>query len=952
MTTVAATTPAGLADTLARIIPGERVLVRPIDRIAFAADASLYRLIPRAVVLSSSIDEIRSLFALSYRYRIPLTFRAAGTSLSGQSISDGILVESARFWKSIRVEDAGRRIRLQPGVIGAHANRVLASYGAKIGPDPASINTCMVGGILSNNSSGMCCGVEQNAYHTLESLTFVLPSGNVFDTALPDADAQFRQLEPLLARGLLELKARVAGDPVLSRRIREKYRMKNTVGYSLNAFLDYENPIEIFRHLLIGAEGTLAFIAEAVLRTVPDLPVKCTGLLFFPSLHAACAAIEPLRQVGAKALEIMDRAALRSVEGQTGVPPVVRKLPPEAAGLLTEFQCLEESGRSGLERAAREGVGGLQLLEDADFTHDAGRQILLWKVRSGMFPSVGAARRSGTTAIIEDVAFPIPRLADAAVDLTRLFDKHNYPEAIIFGHAKDGNLHFVIAQSFNDQPSIDQYAHFMDDVVKLVVERYDGALKAEHGTGRNMAPFVETEWGPEAYGIMKRLKELADPEGLLNPGVIINSDPQAHLCHLKSLPTVEEEIDKCIECGYCEPQCPSRNLTCTPRQRIVVRRELKRLHQSGQASGLLASLEEDFNYHGLDTCAVDGLCATTCPVSINTGDLTKLLRAGQQSAFSKRVAVGMARHFSKIEKSVRLGLRVGRLLEKLIGTSGMTFVSKMVRILTHQQTPLWLTPMPGAASPHLPATQPHGAVAVYFPSCLTRIMGHLPGESSPISPAEALVSTSRRAGRPVWIPHDVAGHCCATPFSSKGYREAHLWMANRVVDSLWKWTEQGHLPVVIDTSVCTHGLKGCRPVLSIENATKFDQLTILDSVEFALGHLLPGLVVRRKERITVLHPVCSLVEMGLSAKFERIAQACSENVVVPPSAGCCAFAGDRGWLFPELTESATREEAQEARSAGAKGFYSSSRTCEIGMSRATGQVYRSILYLLEWATRE
>ena len=235
-------------------------------------------------------------------------------------------------------------------------------------------------------------------------------------------------------------------------------------------------------------------------------------------------------------------------------------------------------------------------------------------------------RQSGTTVIIEDVAFPVEVLADATYDLNRLFVKHEYSNGIIFGHAKDGNLHFVITQGFNNQAAIDQYSRFIDDLVELVVHRYDGALKAEHGTGRNMAPFVETEWGSDAYQIMRQLKQLADPDNLLNPGVIINADRKAHLADLKRIPSVEPEIDKCIECGYCEPKCPSRDLTLTPRQRIVVRREMARQQEAG-GSPLWNALDREFPYMALDTCAVDGLCATACPVNIDTGTLVKRFRS-------------------------------------------------------------------------------------------------------------------------------------------------------------------------------------------------------------------------------------------------------------------------------------------------------------------------------------
>src|SRR5574341_947559 len=505
--------PAALRDMLAAIVDRERILTRPIDRIAYAADASFYHLIPRAVVRTRTIEEIRALFRFSQQQRIPLTFRAAGTSLSGQAITDGILVEVARYWRQVAVEEGGKKVRVQPGVIGAHVNAALRPFRAKMGPDPASISTCMMGGILANNSSGMCCGVEQNAYHTLDSLTFVLPSGTVINTAAPDADDLLRQREPRLAQGLLDLRREIRAQARLADRIRSKYRMKNTTGYSLNAFLDYDRPVKILEHLLIGSEGTLAFIAEAVLNTVPDLPVKYTGLLLFPDLHAACAAIVPLRDAGAKALELMDRASLRSVENQPGIPPSIKGLPGGAAGLLVEFQEADETARPALEVQARESIGGLRLIEPARFTHNPSEQALLWKIRQGLFPSVGAVRKSGTTVIIEDVVFPIDGLADGTVALTGLFKKHGYDNAIIFGHARDGNLHFVITQSFNTQAAVDQYARFMDDVVDLVVRRYDGALKGEHGTGRNMAPFVEAEWGPDAYAIMQRLKSLADPQG-------------------------------------------------------------------------------------------------------------------------------------------------------------------------------------------------------------------------------------------------------------------------------------------------------------------------------------------------------------------------------------------------------------------------------------------------------
>ena len=938
-----------LKQKLTAILPPEEILDRPIDLVARSADAGFYRLIPKAVVRPRNVSDVRALFRFSRQERIPMTFRTAGTSLSGQAVSDGLLVDVARHFRRVETEDGGRKVRVEPGVIGARVNQVLRAYGRKMGPDPASIHTAMMGGILSNNSSGMCCGVAQNSYHTLESLTFVLPSGTVVDTADAQADETFRSSEPELAAGLLELRARLLADTALADRIRAKYRMKNTTGYSLNAFLDFEKPVEILRHLLIGAEGTLAFIAEAVLRTVVDLPVKYTGLLLFPTVREACAAIVPLGQAGAAALEVMDRAALRSVQMQAGIPASIRALPEAAAGLLVEFQKESGADLAAIEEQARDAVAGLVLLEPARFTHDPTEQAGLWRIRSGMFPSIGAVRKSGTTVIIEDVAFPIPALADAVVDLNGLFRKHGYDEGIIFGHARDGNLHFVVTQSFRDEAAVARYARLIDDVVDLVVRRYDGALKAEHGTGRNMAPFVETEWGPEAYAVMKRVKELADPAGMLNPGVIINPDSRAHLKDLKPMPSVEEEVDKCIECGFCEPRCPSRDLTTTPRQRIVVRREIERLRLAGEGDGTLAALESAFPYDALDTCATDGLCATACPVGIDTGQLTKRFRSTRHSPAAREIARLTAERFALVERGVRLALTAGRAGRAMMGSAAITAVTRAARSLFGSQVPLWIEPMPAPAKPDLPATVREGAAAIYFPSCISRTMGALPGEPGEMSVAEAFVAVAARAGTPLHIPEDVRGRCCGVPYSSKGFTEAHALVINGTVARMWEWSDRGALPVVIDTSPCTYGLRSGQDLTS-ENRDRLARIKLSDGVEFFADTVLPRLTVTRKTGAVAVHPVCSLVKMGLTEKLEAIARACSETTTVAASAGCCGFAGDRGWLVPELTASAMKEEAADIRASPAAEMYSSSRTCEIGLTRATGIIARSFIHLLERAT--
>lgn len=934
-----------IEEALQSILPADRIKCKLIDLVSFAADAGFYYLKPQAVVNPVSEKEIQLLFKFSHQHNIPLTFRTAGTSLSGQSITDGILVDLSKFWNKIKIENEGGQVRVQPGITGGMVNAMLRKYGKKIGPDPASIQSAMIGGIVSNNASGMCCGVQKNAYHTIKFVRFILPNGQTYSTEFPGDYDRFCTECASLAASIQSLRTVILGDPSLHHLIREKYKTKNTVGYSVNALIDYEHPLDILAHLMVGAEGTLGFISEVVLETVPDYPEKSTGLLCFADIQTACKAIAPLIESGAEAVELMDNASLRSVAHLPGIPEILAALPSTGVALLTEYQAYTHEEVQNKLTAFHRILDGFPFAITPRFTEDPAEQAFLWKIRKGMFPSVGAMRLSGTTVILEDIAVPVIQLGDAILDLQQLFLQYGYDDAIIFGHAKDGNIHFVVTQSFNSPAEVERYDRFIREVVELVTGKYKGALKAEHGTGRNMAPFVETEWGSEIYQIMQSLKREADPMNLLNPGVLISNDKNAHILHLKALPKVEEEVDKCIECGFCEHKCPSRDLTMTPRRRIVARRQMALYREAGQLKEYKELLDQ-YQYDGLSTCAVDGLCAEACPVDINTGTLVKRLRKENHSKFANSVAMSVAKNFGATTSLVGVALKSATFMNRLLGKNAMTKLTKGMKRVVHS-TPLWSNQLVPSSMNKLPksatAAKDAGTV-VYFTTCINRKMGGSAARKQPI--AEVFMSIAEKAGINLLVPDNINSSCCGQIFSSKGFTPAFQFTANQTIEKLWDWSQQGKWPVMLDISSCTYTLQTCRPQLTEENKKKFDALTIIDSIDWMAEHVLPNVQLRSKKNSIVLHPVCTLQKTKQEAKFLAVAKQLANEVKVPLHAGCCGMAGDRGFLFPELTKSATKPEVEEVNQCSYDGYYSSSKTCEMALSEATGKNYESIVYLL------
>lgn len=920
------------------IIPENRLFCGPLQTLAYGTDASFYRLIPKIVVKAHTEREVSEVLKIASDLKTPVVFRAGGTSLAGQAISDSILVYLAGGWRGHRIDKNGELISLQPGVIGGDANYYLAPLGKKIGPDPASINAAMIGGIAANNASGMCCGTAENSYKTVESMKIIFADGSMLDTADAASRKTFAASHQSLIAEIERMRDEIRNDQVLSDRIRRKFKIKNTTGYSVNSFIDFKDPFDIMVHLMIGSEGTLGFISEITYRTVIEHKHKASALIIFPHLENACHATIRLKQGPASAVELMDRPALRSVEDKPGMPTFLKDLSEDAAALLVETRASDTTTLLKQIEELIDLMTGIPTVFPITFMDKAEDYSKLWNIRKGLFPSVGGARKIGTTVVIEDVVFPIEKLSEGTLDLQGLMKKHGYPEGIIFGHALDGNLHFVFCPDLVDPEKVRSYKALLDDVCEMVVRKYDGSLKGEHGTGRNMAPFVELEWGNQAYMYMRRLKKAFDPDTILNPGVIINDNPDVYIENLKSMPAVNEIVDKCIECGFCEPVCPSKNITTTPRQRITTQREIARLRAAHEDEALLNELFGEFRYLGEQTCAADGLCATVCPLSINTGDLTKKLRGDRATDGQRKLAQWIVDNYATVVSLTRTSLSLVNIAHSILGTSLMGSIAKTLRNLTGGKLPLW--------NPFLPKGAKHAEFrdirrasnrsVVYFPTCIVRAMGPAKSDPDQRELYEATLSVLEKANYSVIFPKGLDELCCGMSFSSKGFTDQASQQFKRLEKALREASNNGEIPILIENGSCTYTIK-----------SKIDPgIRLYEPVEFVHDFLMDKLTFNKLPETIAVHVTCSATKMGLATKWRTVANLVAEKTIFPKDVTCCGFAGDRGFLFPELNEAALAGLKPELPH-DCKTGVSNARTCEIGLSLHGGINYQSIMYLVD-----
>lgn len=928
------------AARLQDIIPAERLKTDPLYTYAYSGDASYFRLVPALVVIINTEDEVRAVMRAARAEGLPITFRAAGTSLSGQAITDGVLAVLGDGWRKIEILNDGEQVILGPSIIVANANKALKPFDKKIGPDPASQATCKIGGVVSNNSSGMCCGVVQNTYHTMARLRVILTDGTLLDSGDPASREAFRLQRPDLIKDLEDLANDVRGDNELVDLIRRKYEIKNTVGYSINALIDFDDPIDILTHLIVGSEGTLGFVSEITYNTVPDHPHKATALVPFRTNHLAAQGVEALHHVGVSAAEFMERKALATVEDQPAMETFLPYLNETSPAVLIEIMAETDALLNKEVEKACKAMAKIGTLAEPMFTKDVALQMGLWDIRKGLFATAGASRPKGTVMLTEDIAVPIHKLADAVDDLRIVLDRHGYEEGIIFGHALAGNLHFQMHTDFTTPGEIERFDGFSRDLAKMVSIDYGGSLKAEHGTGRAIAPFVELEWGERAYGLMRQIKTIFDTELLLNPGVLLNDDTDIHLKDTKQMPVSDDIVDLCIECGFCEPACPSAGLTLSPRQRIAVTREQQRLRQEGGANDLLQALDQQFVHAGMDTCAACNLCATRCPVGIETGTMILGRRDKKRSGIADAIANIAANNTGAIETLTRTGAAVQSLARNVVGDRVVDTLAGAANNFSGKKIPKPnrnLRPGPGAPKPAFPPGNAPRGKLVYFPACASRMFGPPKTDLNLLPVTEAMMALFARAGFQPIMPKKLSGLCCGQPFVSKGFPEQAKQVGGKLATALTSINEDASLPMVTDMSTCALHLKA-------------DGQQIQDSSEFLMAEIVPHLTINKPLPIVAVHHNCSAQRMGEQSVTEALAKACADEIAVLSSVTCCGYAGDKGMYQPELNAHALRFAKNDVPNGCTLGV-STVTTCATGLSDHLGIPFVSLASVLEYVSR-
>lgn len=914
---------------------GDRLYDKYILRFAHSIDASCYRYIPKLVLKVKNEEEVCKIIKLSNKYNIALTFKGAGTSLSGQACSNSVLVLTMYKMKDIKV--SSDYISCSCAVIGADANIALKHLNKKIGPDPATLNNASIGGIFSNNSSGMCCGVSYNSYHTVKSIRVILNDGYILDTSDEDNVNYFMHTHSDMVNKIYNLREEIIQDEELVKNIERKYKIKNTTGYSINALSDFSNIVDILNHIFIGAEGTLGFVSKVEYYLVDDYLHKTCALIFYKNLSLAAKAVNILAENKNKvsAAELMDYACLKSVSHLEDMPEQLNNIKEGNCCILVQ---LESNSKEQLEKNVQFITKALSVVNNLfgiNFSYDEKICENWWKVRKALLPICAKQREAKSTIITEDVCFTMQTFEEGINEISMLFKKHNF-NGIIFGHALSFNVHFIISVVLDDEKSSKNFANFIDDLAAMVC-KLDGSIKAEHGTGRMMAPFVEMEWGKKAYEINKKIKNIFDSKNLFNPDVIISDDRQIHLKNLKPSHEIDEYLQYCMECGFCEKVCPSKNLSLSPRQRIAVKKEIARLKQlntkNKEEQEQLEQLLKDYEYYAINTCAQCSMCASACPLEINSANIADEYKNSHSKGLF--LANKIAQNLKTTSFYTKKALKVVNWLNKKDFLSQASIAFNAIF-----KTAILPTNMLNANDYKLNSKDYNFTNnVVYFSSCLNRLFKIEKNKSI----QEVFENLCKKAKINCIYPEDIEELCCSKAFKDYSLKKDMFDIAKKSLTSLLKASKDGRIIIVSDHSACS-----AQMLDNLKKYPEFKKLKIMDMQSYIVKHILHKLKIRAIDENIGIYSVCASKKNNWTSDIKTIAKSCTKaNIYEHTNTFCCAFAGNKGFIRPELNKSALEDFTEYFSTKKVKKIYSTSSTCELGISFNTNIKCENIIYLLD-----
>ena len=891
MTALAATVdPRAVARDLRARVEGE-VLFDDLHRTLYSTAACIYEIRPLGAVVPRHEADVLAVLDYARRNGLPVTARGGGSGLAGQTLGRGIILDLSKHFRRIGEADgAAGTVRAQPGVVQARLNRSLRRQGLHFAPDPSSSAWCTLGGMVANNAGGSHTVSHGATRENVVSLRVALATGEVIETrpvpraalaAVSGADPHDR-----LAAGLL----RIADTHRTVIEARQPRTRRNSSGYALREAAN--GSVDLAR-LLVGSEGTLGIVLEATLRVLPVAKAKATALVLFDDLEKAGAGVVTVLESAPSAVELLDRTFIEVIRAAdrrlaSGLPGGTEAL------LIVELEGddpREVSDR--LDRLDAALVGRLGLATEVRKAARPEETARIWAVRKAASPILSRLEgRQRNTRFIEDAAVDPGRLAEFVRRLRDLLKRHDL-QAAIFGHAGDSNLHCNPLMNPKDPRDLLTMERVAEEFVDLVMD-LGGSLSGEHGDGRLRTPFLRRAYGP-LVDAFAEVKTLFDPQGILNPGIIVHdgasrlTDDLRYGAGYRRATTATRldaevwgrEVEKCHGCGACRDYCPVAVETGDEAATARAKGNLLRAVISGRLEASVVAT--DGFKEIMDLCVNCRLCHSECPTAIDIPGMAVLAKEIYVRQRGKRVA---DRLLTAAGPLLRAGSALAPLANAALGapllrrlTAPLTGLAARRRLQPFARRPLAI---------RMPSVDPEGRKVAYFHGCFGGYQD-LEGEGA------AALELLEGLGCAVAVPPQ---ECCGIAAITYGHLDDVRPAAERNVATFLDLLRRGYTPVYSAPS-CGLALVEDYPRLLETPQSAVLARHVRDLHDYVLEILEGDAAARARLRRVPLrltyHNPCHLQARGLGDSVVRLLRLVPGVEVVPIGEDhCCGIAGTFG----------------------------------------------------------